>query len=346
LIHGGLRYLESFQVGLVRECLRERAILLSNAPELVRLVPFYIPVYQNTVRRPWKIKAGLALYRLLDNWRSESRFTAMPPQQWRELTGLRQQGLQAVFQYYDAQTDDVALTKAVLHSAQQLEAEVLVPAEMKSAEIHARGCTVQVVYQGQSLSCECKVLVNAAGPWVNQVLGHCQPASTMLDIEYVQGTHIILHEPDREGVFYIEALQDQRAIFVMPWYGNTLIGTTETVYHGDLNNVRPLDQELSYLLETYNYYFPVQGGTDDRKIIDAYAGVRVLPKSDGKPFGRSRDTRLLSNNEKLPRMITLYGGKLTAYRSTAERVMKLAQRSLPARRPRADTRTLPLVPVD
>jgi glycerol-3-phosphate dehydrogenase len=168
----------------------------------------------------------------------------------------------------------------------------------------------------------------------------------MLDIEYVQGTHIILHEPDREGVFYIEALQDQRAIFVMPWYGNTLIGTTETVYHGDLNNVRPLDQELSYLLETYNYYFPVQGGTDDRKITDAYAGVRVLPKSDGKPFGRSRDTRLLSNNEKLPRMITLYGGKLTAYRSTAERVMKLAQRSLPARRPRADTRTLPLVPVD
>jgi glycerol-3-phosphate dehydrogenase len=124
-----------------------------------------------------------------------------------------------------------------------------------------------------------------------------------------------------------------------------LIGTTETVYRGAAEDVKPLEPEIQYLLETYQHYFP--GGTADRdSIIDSFAGLRVLPASAGSSFSRSRDTRLLTDNTNSPHLISVYGGKLTAYRSTAQRVIQLVGRSLPARKARADTRTLPLVPAD
>ncbi|MGD8568669.1 MAG: FAD-dependent oxidoreductase [Gammaproteobacteria bacterium] len=345
LIHGGLRYLETLQFSLVRECLRERDMLLANAPELVKLVPFYIPVYRQTARRSWKITTGLTLYRLLNGWSQESRFSRLAQRQWQELAGLRQQDLQCVFQYYDAQTDDAALTKAVLQSAQQLGAHVKVPARLAQAEIHDQGCILSVAEHDRTSTYECRVLINAAGPWVNRVLQHCRPSPATLDIEYVQGTHIVLPDAPMGGVFYLEALQDQRAIFVMPWKQHTLIGTTETVYRGAAEDVKPLEPEIQYLLETYQHYFP--GGTADRdSIIDSFAGLRVLPASAGSSFSRSRDTRLLTDNTNSPHLISVYGGKLTAYRSTAQRVIQLVGRSLPARKARADTRTLPLVPAD
>ena len=344
LIHGGLRYLESFQFGLVKECLRERAILLANAPELVKLVPFYIPVYKETLRRPWKIKTGLWLYRMLDGLRDESRFRTVAQDQWTKLTGLRQQNLQCVFQYYDAQTDDLELTRAVLHSAQQLGAEALVPARLVHAEIEKHGCVLSVSHNDLELSYQCAVLVNAAGPWVNEVLKNCKPTYPGLDIEYVQGTHIVVGEPAKTGVFYLEALQDRRAIFVIPWKNQTMIGTTETVFTGDPREVKPQQHEISYLRETYNYYFP-GAAAGNNNIVDAFAGLRVLPSSANAPFSRSRDTRLLADNEQSPRLISMYGGKLTAYRSTAERVMQLAGRGLPDRKQRAQTRSLPLKPV-
>ena len=118
LIHGGLRYLESGQLNLVRESLRERDILLRIAPQLVQLVPFYIPVYRHTARRPWQIRAGLALYAVLGNLRRHAWFAALPRVQWGNLDGLATENLQAVFRYQDAQTDDAALTQAVMRSAQ------------------------------------------------------------------------------------------------------------------------------------------------------------------------------------------------------------------------------------
>lgn len=345
LIHGGLRYLESFQFALVKECLQERAILLANAPQLVKLVPFYIPIYRQTRRRPWKIRTGLWLYRALDAMHHASRFNVLARDQWNTLKGLRQADLQCVFQYYDAQTDDLALTRAVLQSAQQLGAETLLPARLVAASIHKQGCELSVRHLDRELVFRCGVLVNAAGPWVNEVLHLCQPTPAALAIEYVQGTHIVLAQPAMTGVFYLEARQDRRAIFVIPWKNQTLIGTTETLYRGDPGQVKPQQQEIDYLLETFAYYFPAAGASD-RHIVDAFTGLRVLPSSADAPFSRSRDTRLLADNGRAPRFISLYGGKLTAYRSTAEKVLQLAARSLPRRERIASTRTLPLTPVD
>ena len=117
LIHGGLRYLESAQFGLVRGSLRERTLLLQLAPDLVRRLPFHIPVYAGTTRRPFTIRAGLSLYALLGNLAPDCRFASLPRTDWPDLDGLATDGLQAVFRYYDAQTDDAALTRAVMASA-------------------------------------------------------------------------------------------------------------------------------------------------------------------------------------------------------------------------------------
>jgi glycerol-3-phosphate dehydrogenase len=344
LIHGGLRYLESFQFGLVRECLRERALLLHNAPELVRLVPFYIPLYRHTRRRPWQIHLGLHAYRALSGFDSDARFTKLNKQHWQSLNGLVLDELQDVYQYFDAQTDDVALTRAVLQSAQQLGAEVLLPAIFQHADIHQQGCHVHVSMLGKTQTYSSAVLVNAAGAWVNEVLKNCTPPLTGLSIDLVQGAHIIIRETAKAGVFYLEAPQDKRAVFVMPWRGQCMIGTTETFFTGDVNDVRPLLEEQRYLLDVYNQYFvPAREELD---IVDAFAGLRVLPWSTGSATGRARDTLLLTDTEHKPRLISLYGGKLTAYRATAEKVIQRVRGSLPQRTLRGDTCALKLQPVE
>src|ERR1700759_70397 len=120
LIHGGLRYLESAQFSLVRESLRERAIMLRTASELVELKRFYIPVYRDTRRRPWQLKIGLALYALLGGFGPGTRFGSVPKANWGKLDGLKTEGLDAVVWYHDGQTDDVLLTRAVVDSARAM----------------------------------------------------------------------------------------------------------------------------------------------------------------------------------------------------------------------------------
>ncbi|MEE8428710.1 MAG: FAD-dependent oxidoreductase, partial [Gammaproteobacteria bacterium] len=136
LIHGGLRYLESAQFGLVKECLRERSILLQIAPELVRLQPFMIPVYRKTRRRPWQLRLGLGLYALLGGMAKENRFTTIPRRNWDQLDGLSTAGLEKVYRYRDAQTDDALLTRAVMNSAQELGAELAMPANFLGAKMN------------------------------------------------------------------------------------------------------------------------------------------------------------------------------------------------------------------
>ena len=347
LIHGGLRYLESGQLSLVRECLQERALLLELAPQLVKIKSFYIPVYPDTSRRPWLLHAGLSLYALLGGMRPEVRFSRVPSSRWQDLDGLDTDHLDAVFQYSDAQTDDAALTRAVMRSAQQMGAQLKVPATFTGARLGQNGefdSIIEYRYNGINETCAAKVLVNAAGPWVAQVLDRINPTPIQLGIELVQGTHIIVPGTITQGIYYVEA-EDKRAVFVMPWQGNTLVGTTESIYQGDPADVRPLQQEEAYLLRALARYFPKRGG--DQTVLSAMAGLRVLPSS-GPEGGavsvntRSRETLLHLDNEGHPRVLTVYGGKLTTYRLTAERVMARLTGVLPVRKVVADTRYLKL----
>ena len=338
LIHGGLRYLESGQFALVRECLRERELLLRLAPGLVRRVPFYIPVYRHTTRRPWQIRTGLSLYAALSGLSQNVRFTRVPRAQWNELDGIATHDLQAVYRYYDAQTDDAALTRAVLHSAQTLGATVKLPAEFLNATLLPETCSVRYAHENTIHEITTRVLINATGPWVPGILKKVTPMPFIPAVELIQGTHIVVDGSTNQGIYYVEA-RDRRAVFVMPWKSHTLIGTTETPYEGDPASVQALPQEIDYLLETYRNYFPHARVTPVR---ESFAGLRVLPRNDDSAFHRPRDTLLLCDNDVRPRLVSVIGGKLTAYRATAEKLLKHIAHVLPSRRAVADTHTLRL----
>src|SRR5580698_9414510 len=162
LIHGGLRYLESGQFALVRESLRERAILLRIAAELVELKAFFLPVYRDTRRRPWQLKVGLWMYALLGGFAAGTRFGSVPKSEWSSLDGLETENLDAVIRYHDAQTDDALLTRAVVQSALSLGAELAMPADFIDARLDESGVTVQCRLAGSMLECRARVLVNAA----------------------------------------------------------------------------------------------------------------------------------------------------------------------------------------
>jgi glycerol-3-phosphate dehydrogenase len=343
LIHGGLRYLETGQFHLVRECLHERALLLRNAPELVRLVPFHIPVYSQTRRRPWKIMLGLGIYSLF----SGKRFHRIPRHAWGRLDGLRRDQLDAVFSYYDAQTDDARLTRSVLASARELGAELVTAAEFMLARLQDREVEVTYLKAGETATVTARVLVNAGGSWANTVLQRVvEPSGAPMaqyDIELVQGTHIVV-PGEITHPYYLEAPQDGRAVFVVPWKGNTMVGTTERHYDGNPAEVSPLASEIDYLLEIYNHYFGRACTAED--LVDVFAGLRVLPAGRGDASSRSRDTHLHLNHPSRPSVVSIFGGKLTSYRATAEKVMRRIKRVLPKARPVADTRRLKLPLID
>lgn len=340
LIHGGLRYLEGHDYALVRESLRERAILLEIAPELVRLQPFHIPIYPDTSRRPLTIRAGLSLYALLGGLDRASRFRKLRPREWDTLDGLDTRRLQAVYSYHDAQTDDAALTHAVMQSAISLGATLACPAEFIAAAINRQGCELSYRQDGVEKTCSAGALVNAAGPWTGSVDARVTPTPAPVPMDLVQGTHLILPEPLAQGCYYLEAPTDRRAVFLLPWGEHSMLGTTENLYRGDPSGVQALAAEENYLLAVLQHYFPGRS----MQVVDRFAGLRVLPATGSAAFQRTRETHLPVDNPRQPRLISIYGGKLTGYRATAHKVLRLLHRTLPARKILADTARLLLHP--
>lgn len=338
LIHGGLRYLEGYDFGLVRESLSERAVLLRIAPELVQLRPFHIPVYPDTSRRPLTLRAGLSLYALLGGLNRASRFRKLARSEWDALDGLDTRKLQVVYQYFDAQTNDAELTRAVMQSAIEFGATLGCPSEFLSATIEQQGCEILYRENAHEKSCHAHVVVNAGGPWVDTIAERINPTPARIAVDLVQGTHLILEGSLEKGCYYMEAPQDQRAVFLLPWGKQTMLGTTENLYTGDPENVTPLQQEVDYLLEVMQHYFPHR----PQYVDDMFAGLRVLPAASSTAFKRSRETHLPVDNRTHPRVVSIVGGKLTGYRAAAQKVMNLLQDTLPVRKSRADTSTLAL----
>lgn len=342
LIHGGLRYLESGQFSLVRESLRERAVHLRIAPELVELKAFFIPVYSDTRRRPWRLKLGLALYAVLGGFSPGTRFGSVPRREWPMLDGLDTRNLDAVIRYHDAQTDDAALTRSVVESARSLGGELAVPATFLGARLTGTGVEVSFEQGGATVECAARVLVNAAGPWASEVARHVAPAIAIPQVDLVQGTHIVLPMTVSAGIYYVESPADGRAVFVMPWKGATLVGTTETPYRGDPDQVHPLPEEEEYLLAVARRYFPAVAGMTRADIRERFAGLRVLPAASEKAFDRSRETIFTADRDPHPRVLGIYGGKLTGWRAAAAQVLDRIGPSLAAKPRRAATDELVL----
>ncbi len=328
LIHGGLRYLEQFNLKLVYEALSERERLLKLAPDLVSREWFHIPVYEDSKRPALMIACGLLLYFILSGGRSRFRWLSKP--EWREkFPKLNRKGLKAVLAYEDAATDDAALTRAVAASAQSLGCDIREGVVVEHAIFNAlndNGGEWQVMLStGEEISA--KILVNAAGSWINRIASTITPAPPGMEVHLVQGSHLLLNRPS-PGFIYTESL-DGRVMFFRPWQGKTLAGTTETPFEGDPAKATTTEQEVRDILATYNHYFP-DNSCNESDIIDSYCGLRVLPQTAGKPFAASRETIILCDDEAHPTYLAIYGGKLTTYRKESERVAKLISRTIPA----------------
>lgn len=315
LIHGGLRYLETGQFKLVQESLRERKHLLQSAPHLVRLVPFHIPVYADSSRPSWMIRLGLTIYALF----SGMGFTTIPRKHWQQLDGLKTRQLKTVFQYFDAQTDDQQLTEYVMSQAVKLGTTLETSAVFNAARCDDQACHIQYRKNSQQHEADCRVIINAAGPWVNRVLANITPSPDMLDIDLVLGTHIIVPGQLQQGMYYLESPSDRRAVFVMPWENRILIGTTERHFSGAAETVSPPPEDIDYLIGVYNHYFENKISRQD--VIESFAGLRVLPRGSGSFFHRSRSAIIHHDNSQAPRVYTLYGGKLTSHRATARQLI-------------------------
>ncbi|HLQ12867.1 MAG TPA: FAD-dependent oxidoreductase [Steroidobacteraceae bacterium] len=342
LIHGGLRYLESGQVRLVRESLHERRLMLRLAPTLVQLQKFYIPVYRHTRRRPWQLRIGLSLYALLGGRDASTHFGTVPRAQWAQLDGLATQDLEQVFWYHDAQTDDALLTAAVMRSAQSLGAELALPAQFLGATLGQEAVQVRFRHAGAEQECEAGVLVNAAGAWAGALARCIEPKAAVPALELVQGSHLVYEGAPQAGVYYVESPRDGRAIFVMPWRGKLLVGTTEVRFRGDPATVAPGAHEVHYLQEVLRHYFPRFRDAALAPPVASFAGLRVLPAGEGHAFHRSRETLLTTDRAVRPRLLSVYGGKLTTWRAVSARALAMIAASLPARPARARTDQLEL----
>jgi len=321
LIHGGLRYLESGQFKLVKECLLERKRLLKNAPDLVKLISFYIPVYTHSLRPAWLIWIGLLIYSFF----SFKPFSVVKKPEWGSLDNLNVKNLKHIFKYYDAQTDDKKLTNAVINSAKKLGADIEYESDFRLSKKHEKSHQITYIKNSKPYTIECKCIVNCTGPWVASTQKKISPLLKIPPIELVAGTHIIINQAIERGIFYIEA-DDKRAVFVMPWKDkSTLIGTTERLYTGNADDVAPTEDEITYLLKAYNRYFNTQ--ITHNNIINSFAGLRVLPASSKSVFNKSRESLIIHNSEQ-PGLVTLIGGKLTAYRASSEDVLSQIKKIL------------------
>lgn len=341
LIHGGLRYLEHGQIGLVRECLRERALLLRLAPQLVHLTPFHLPVYADARRGPLTIGAGLALYGLLALGGPGAGFARVARRDWAALDGLDTRALRAVYRYHDAQTDDAALTGAVLASARALGATVHFGTTLVAAQLTSAGVRADLGTPDGPRALTARVLVNAAGPWAADLAARIHPCPALPPVRLVGGSHVLLPGRLDAGAYTLQA-PDGRVVFALPHPRGILVGTTEMDYIGDPAGVAPTAAEIAYLRGAFARALPGHPAAQAQP-LESFAGLRVLP-AGGSAHAAPRETLLPVDDPRRVRVLTVLGGKLTAYRATAARVLARIAPSLPARPPRADTRTLPLPP--
>ncbi len=334
LIHGGLRYLEYFELPLVYESLNERRILQRIAGHLVRPIRIAIPVYTGARRGRGLIRLGLTAYDLLsfrkvlpnhDMLNRDETLAAEP--------GLNSDGLCGMGRYFDAQVRFAE--RLVLENVLDAEGHGAMAANYSPVTgvldggSRVRGVTYRDGPDGPERSIEARAVVNAAGPWVDSVLATAEEPAPDL-IGGTKGSHVVVSrfEGCPTDAIYVEAKSDGRPFFIIPWNGLVLIGTTDIRYDGGLDSVRATTPEVDYLLAECNRVFPLAGlGPDD--VHYAYAGVRPLPKrTSGPESAITRRHIIHKHGDGLGGMYSIIGGKLTTYRNLARQTVDGVVRDL------------------
>jgi glycerol-3-phosphate dehydrogenase len=332
LIHGGLRYLEHGEFGLVRESLRERQCLLNIAPHLVRSVPLLVPIYKRARRGLWTMRAGMFLYDLLSFDKTLPRHRMLSRASAVEQASLEPEGLLGAAVYYDAQVEYAErLVVENALSAVEHGAEVITYARVDRFIVE-NDSVLGVEFTGELTKKRSEargsIVINAAGPWVDQILSNKDGSSERL-IGGTKGSHIIVSPFSGAPsiAIYVEAQTDQRPFFIIPWNQKFLIGTTDTRYDGDLDTVNIEENEIQYLLEETNRVIPT-ANLDRSKILYTYSGVRPLPFVGDKDEQSITRRHFIRRHQSLDNLFSIVGGKLTTYRSLAEEMVDLVVKRL------------------
>jgi glycerol-3-phosphate dehydrogenase len=323
LIHGGLRYLEQGELGLVHESLTERAELLKTAPHLVAPLRFLLPVYRWQKRGPWSLRAGLGLYDLFSRGDHLPASGRLPRTDAARLPRLRQENLSAVLHYHDCRADDARLTLSVALDARARGADILNRRAVTAITPLENGYAVELDERGRKRRVEARFVINAAGPFVAEIDALTDAAPEPQHLELVRGSHIVLPMPDPPALdAYTLQDEGERIVFVMPWLDGRflVVGTTDVPHEGDPGTAHCSFEEKSYLIHAYNRYFTNPGRTvTERDIIFTWSGVRALHGgTETKPSRISRSPSLAACAQGNGGFLTIYGGKLTTHRALAE----------------------------
>lgn len=365
MVHGGLRYLENFDVGLVREALLERQLLVELAPHLVYPTPFVVPTFGED-KPDRKLGLGLNAYDVLAGAtggrnRRERRWRRRPaeaeeswsPDRHRTIDrdelldlvpALETRDPESAYLFYDCQTDDVRLVLTVLGEAQRFGAVCLNAAKVERV-LEKNGKARQVEFtdaaSGETAVVEADNIVNATGVWADRIRpGEIEREEDVPKIAPSRGAHILFsaEDVDMGKAACIVPAGEGRRIFALPWYGRTLVGTTDVDHHGGIEEVGPTGDDIDYLMSAMNEFLDLS--LTDSDIVGAYAGVRPLI-STGDPRKSVDISRQAELYETSSGMLTITGGKLTTWRRMAKQTVdRIVERA--GREARCQTAEIPL----
>jgi glycerol-3-phosphate dehydrogenase len=351
LVHGGLRYLQNFDLGLVREALLERQLMVALAPHLVRPLALVVPAFAGA--HPDRlVGVGLNLYDVMSVERGRRRARrggeteSWSPDRHRIVSGeevaellpaLAAREPTSGYLFYDCQTDDVRLVLTVLGEAERFGAvcanRVDVTA-LRERDGRAQGVLARDAESGAQLEVRAANVVNATGVWADELRPQeLHDEAELPRIRPSRGTHIVFRHEDLPLVGgAIVPAGEGRTIFALPWLGHTLVGTTDNDYEGPLERIKPAADEVEYLLDAINAFFSSELGA--AQVAGAFAGVRPLI-STGDPKKSVDISRKAELYETSSGMITITGGKLTTWRRmakiTVDRLVERDARDAPCR---------------
>ncbi len=335
LVHGGVRYLEHGHLGLVFESSRERRLLLTLAPHLVRPLAFTWPVYEGARVPTWKLRAGLALYDALALFRNVERHSGLNASELLELEpALSREGLTGGARYWDAATNDTRLTLATALGAANAGAVLLnhaaVTGALRAHDGRLAGVTVRDHMANRDIEVRAAVVVNATGPWSEataSLTGERQGSQPLGSA----GTHIAVPRQrvgNHEAVTVVSPL-DGRVMFVLPAGPHTIIGTTERPARVGPDEIRATEADVTYLLQSVNRLFPHAALTGD-DVISAWCGIRPLAAVRAGSDSAGSASREHAIVHRADGLVSITGGKLTTYRAMAADVLEHARREMPA----------------
>jgi glycerol-3-phosphate dehydrogenase len=327
MIHGGLRYLEYNEFRLVREALAERDVLLTIAPHLVEPLQLIIP-HNKLQRSTWLIRLGLFLYDHLGVrffHRSHiPKSYGLSAKKHASYFAVLKKSMTYAFCYYDCTVDDARLVLVNALDAHNRGATIALRTEFLSAkrENGVWQCQLKNSDTHESIQIQAKAIVNAAGPWVSQVIHERLNIPTESQTALVKGSHIVVKKLYEGSHAYLLQHPDKRVIFVIPYHNDfTMIGTTDVEYHGDPAAVSISEEERLYLCDIVNQYFETRISPQD--IVNEWSGVRpLLADESDNPSAVTRDYHLeMEALEGHYPVLSIFGGKITTYRELAHHAL-------------------------